>query len=404
MAQPFPCKREGLSFIRASRFHLRGTDESYTAREPMKPKSDQATPISERVAQSTPRIEFLEDSSTSDAPGNDSPHELLVISKGPGRPQVILPKLPPGNENRRAEDDPDDEDPDSDGFTELLRGVAAAPPIPLGQSPAAVQTLAPRPGDVIDERYRIVEKLGTGGMGIVFSAWDPRAGRHVAIKWMVPHSLNAHAALERFRREAHVGKGVEHPNLVKIFDLVLHDGGACIVMDLLIGETLSEILQYGPMTPAQILPIVISACRGVTALHDSGILHRDLKPGNIFISGNTASDQVKVIDYGLSKFLDHKPGSWSAHAIVGTPGYMAPEQAMNAPDLDHRADIYSLGAIVFHALSGLRPYQSSRLLQQLVPGVSERLSAVIMRALSKERNERQHSVREFMSDLEACQI
>jgi Tol biopolymer transport system component len=214
--------------------------------------------------------------------------------------------------------------------------------------------------------FEIVAPIGAGGMGEVYRGRDPRLGRDVAIK-VLPASVSTDAErLRRFEHEARATAALNHPNILVVYDVGRDASETYIVAELLEGRTLREALADGAMLVRKAVDVTIQLARGLAAAHEKGIVHRDLKPENIFI---TADERVKILDFGLAKlaerstqdnmtsieptrFIDTTPGT-----VLGTVGYMAPEQVRGAP-IDHRSDIFAAGAVLYEMLSGRRAFQA----------------------------------------------
>jgi CheY-like chemotaxis protein len=220
------------------------------------------------------------------------------------------------------------------------------------------------PGTVLDEKFRLGEKIGSGGFGTVYRAIQLNLARPVAVK--VFHSLAGRAErsdLERFRREGISACRVNHPNAVAIIDSGVSAAGiAYLVTELLDGHTVAGELEArgGKMTPQRMLEIVQPVCQVLAMAHTVGIVHRDVKPENVFLHNGPTGEVVKVLDFGIAKLFDEHAVSelaiTSTHAALGTPLYMAPEQMCNNPLRDGRADVYSLGMMIYEMLTGTLPF------------------------------------------------
>src|SRR6201987_5018188 len=209
--------------------------------------------------------------------------------------------------------------------------------------------------------YRVLEKIGAGGMGEVFRARDERLGRDVALKFIRPASSDNPDHLRRFEQEARAAAALNHPNILAIYDVGFEGTTPYIVTELLHGKTLRHRLAGGPIPLREASNFALQTAQGLTAAHERHIVHRDLKPENLFI---TEEDRVKILDFGVAKLqlpLDEKRGIESlttvtkSGALVGTVAYMSPEQLRGKP-VDHRSDIFSFGAILYEMLSGRRAF------------------------------------------------
>ncbi|MCA9677494.1 MAG: serine/threonine protein kinase, partial [Myxococcales bacterium] len=243
------------------------------------------------------------------------------------------------------------------GRVEVARGDTPRVMV-AGDTP---RSRAPSLGRVLGGRYRLGPQLGVGGYGAVFAATDEQTGARVAIKVLSPAAAQSPELLTRFHREAIAASRARHPHVVEVSDFDVDvDGTQYIVMEHLDGNDLSKTLdEVGALSPVRALTIAAQCARGLAAVHRVGILHRDLKPANVFlVRHDGGAEVVKIIDFGISK-LTRAAGDYtdvtSASKVVGTPCYMAPEQARGAP-LDVRTDVYALGVMLFEMLVGERPF------------------------------------------------
>ncbi|HMA95188.1 MAG TPA: protein kinase [Polyangiaceae bacterium] len=275
------------------------------------------------------------------------------------------------------------------------------------------------PGELIDQKYRVVRVLGTGGMGSVYEAENIRVERRVAIKVM--HRVRDQQDVTRFEREARAAQ-IGSPHIVQIFDLgYLPDGAPYMVMEYLAGETLGARLQrLGTLSASQLLPIAKQILDALGAAHRAGIIHRDLKPDNVFLARHDASDEetVKLLDFGISKFTDNarKPADVSltrSGVAVGTPHYMSPEQVQGSREIDFRTDLYSLGVILYRCVAGQLPFHSEEVAPLLVqilleapkpvhelrPSVDFELSQLIAKTMARQAADRFQSAAELRAAL-----
>src|SRR3954447_24287132 len=282
------------------------------------------------------------------------------------------------------------------------------------------QTLAT--GEVVAGKYRIERLLGAGGMAEVYAAINIRTDRRVALKWILPALAASPEVLARFRREALAVGRINHPNVVTIFDVVEHQGSACLVMELLAGETLADRMkQTGPMEFVEAVAIMLPAMRGVAAAHAHGVIHRDLKPDNIFLcmDADGSIRDCKVLDFGVSKLTVADAATTGditlSGNVVGTPEYMAPEQVRAGKHADHRVDIYSLGVVFYEMLAGRPPFVGEHFsglmldimqrdpppLHTLRTDVPRRLAGVIHRALARDLDRRYGDMPTYIMAVEA---
>ncbi len=217
------------------------------------------------------------------------------------------------------------------------------------------------------ERYRLREKIGQGGMGEVYLASDTLLERDVAIKLVHHERLEDSDARRLFRREARATARLEHPGIVRIYDLLEPEEHDYIVMEHLKGQTLADTLADSPLEPARALPLFHDVADSLAHAHAKGIVHRDLKPGNIWI---TPEGQVKLLDFGLAKQVESDETSLLQGQLVGTARYMSPEQA-RGKDLDHRSDLFSFGVVLYQALTGETPFSGKTLAECLANTITE---------------------------------
>jgi serine/threonine protein kinase len=203
--------------------------------------------------------------------------------------------------------------------------------------------------------YRVLQLLGQGGMGFVFRAEDPRLRREVALKVMRPENLRNTVARQRFLREARAAAAVEHENVLSVLQVGEEYGVPFLAMPLLAGETLQELLaRDGTLAVPEVIRVGSEAAAGLAAAHAAGLVHRDVKPANLWLEA--PAGRVKVFDFGLARRHDRSDLITSAGRVVGSPAYMAPEQAAAGDDLDTRADLFSLGCVLYQAATGRRAF------------------------------------------------
>jgi hypothetical protein len=272
-------------------------------------------------------------------------------------------------------------------------------------------------------KYRLTEKLGEGGMGMVFAGVHETLGREVAVKFLRPEVAMNPAAVARFRQEAEAVSHIGHPNIVSIYDFgQLADGSLYYVMERIPGESLASRIRRPPiMTAQELLSIFSQICRALAATHSLNIVHRDLKPDNVLVGANADGGPfVKVVDFGVAKLrqIDNAQPLTLDGMALGTPNYMAPEQIASAHDVDARADLYSLGAMLYEIFTGEPPFGQAHPLEILTRGISEPVpppstvsaqpipapvEAFIVRALARSPEVRPLDARAFYVELEdAC--
>jgi serine/threonine-protein kinase len=219
-----------------------------------------------------------------------------------------------------------------------------------------------KPGEIVASKYRLTRRLGTGGMGEVWSAEHTATEREFAIKFMHPHLASSAGSRQRFMREARASARINHPSIIDVFDVgELEDGALYLVMELLDGISLDDALYADPpLSVRDLLAVMVDTVKALSAAHVVDIIHRDVKPGNIFLHRERGSGLAvaKVLDFGISKFSAANDGSSSTKnsSILGSPRYMSPEQTRSAASVDARADIWSAGVVLFQGLTGRWPH------------------------------------------------
>jgi eukaryotic-like serine/threonine-protein kinase len=261
--------------------------------------------------------------------------------------------------------------------------------------------------------YQIGERIGRGGMGDVYRGRDTRLGRTVAIKVLAPWLADDPQAIERFRQEAQAASALSHPNIITVYDIGLADLGPFIVTELLEGETLRAAIKSNRLTTAQALACMEQAATGLAAAHSKGIVHRDIKPDNLFV---TSTGTVKILDFGVAKLnAPHadRPDT-EPDEQFGTEGYMSPEQIRHDA-VDHRTDIFSLGVVLYETLTGRKPFRGqsfadtqSKILSedppevsQLRPGLTAAIDEVVRACLEKVPSQRFDSAADVARTLRA---
>ena len=270
--------------------------------------------------------------------------------------------------------------------------------------------------------FRLVGQLGEGGMGLVFAAEHETIGKRAAVKVLLPqHSANPEF-VRRFFNEARAVTQLRHPGLIDVYDFGQHElGCAYLVMELLDGESLAaRLARERPLPNELIVELALQSADVLAAVHRRGIIHRDLKPDNLFLVPDplmALGVRVKVLDFGIAKLTDAdtRAARTRTGALLGTPAYMAPEQCRGLPEIDRRADLYSLGCILYEMAAGRPPflgeglgdvlaahiYESPPPLWELAPQLSPALAAVIARAMAKKPDERYSSAEELAAELAA---
>ena len=248
-------------------------------------------------------------------------------------------------------------------------------------------------------QLEILELIGRGGMGAVYRARQPRLDRWVALKLLSPSLAASPAFAERFHREARVLARLNHPGIVAVHDFGEAGGFFFLLMEFVDGVNLRQAMEAGRFAPAQALALVPRICEALQFAHDEGILHRDIKPENILLD---ARGRVKIVDFGIAKLLGEEgpEGALTASGLaVGTPHYMAPEQLERPQEVDQRADIYSLGVVLYEMLTGELPIGRFAPPSQKTP-MDPRVDDVVLRTLEKERERRQRNATEVKVQVE----
>jgi eukaryotic-like serine/threonine-protein kinase len=259
-------------------------------------------------------------------------------------------------------------------------------------------------------RYRVVGPLGQGAMGIVYRALDPELGRTVAVKTIAlsgdEQEQDVHQA--RFRQEARAAGGVSHPSIVTIYDVGREGDLAFIAMEYIEGRELRQLIREGTIAPARALEIAALVADGLAYAHERGVIHRDVKPGNIMV---LPDGRVKIMDFGIARLQESEVKTQSG-VLLGSPQYMSPEQVAGHA-LDGRADVFSLGVVLYEMLTGAKPFDASDLTQLLFwvvnlphkppsernPALPPVIDYIVARALKKDPAERYATAAEFAADL-----
>ena len=269
-------------------------------------------------------------------------------------------------------------------------------------------------GEILDDKYRLEALVGAGGMGRVYQAVHESLNRRVAIKLLHPVFIGDAQALSRFHREARVAASIGHHNICEVYDIGESNGFPFLVMPLLEGVSLSRLMKNETLSLSRLSDIAVQILAALEEAHRANIVHRDLKPGNIYITEiGDRKDFVKVLDFGISKIIgkNQRNEDTQTAAIVGSPHYMAPEQARGVKQIDHRVDIYAMGVVLYEALTGRRPFVGdsfNEIMFNIVsgaalpprsinPSIPSKLAAVIQRAMARDPHQRFSSAKE-MSD------
>lgn len=267
---------------------------------------------------------------------------------------------------------------------------------------------------IVLEKYKLIEEVAKGGMGLVYRAEDQKLGRIVAIKELIlPKNVKEYEKellIERFKREAKVGSSLTHPNIVKFFDYGQENDRYFIAMEFLKGDNLKDFLINKYLNKEQLLQIFLQIAQGLDFAHNNKIIHRDIKPANIQVLPN---NKIKITDFGIAKVKDTESDLTQDGSMFGTLGYISPEQIMNSKTVDHRSDIYSFGALMYEVIASQPLFNSENIgelvykifnsapnsLSQIRPEIPEKVEAIIFKCLEKDPDRRYQNSIEIVNDL-----
>jgi CheY-like chemotaxis protein/tRNA A-37 threonylcarbamoyl transferase component Bud32 len=273
-------------------------------------------------------------------------------------------------------------------------------------------------------QYQVLEQIGSGGMGAVYKARHRRMNRIVAIKMLTRRLEMSADAMQRFEREVQLLSGLHHPNIVIAYDADECSAGLFLVMEHVAGQDLESTVQKGgPLSVAAALDCTVQSARGLQYAHEQGVIHRDIKPGNLLRANDTGS--IKITDLGIARLkdepglrLESAPSLTDTGRVLGTVYYMAPEQGIDAKTADHRADVYSLGCTLYFLLHGMPQFEGETLVDTIMlhrngpipslalgrPDVPESLDRVFQKMVAKLPDDRFQSMSDVLSALQACQL
>src|SRR5262245_37762573 len=287
-------------------------------------------------------------------------------------------------------------------------GTPVVPDMVAGQTPSML-------GQILDGRWRVIKKLGEGGMGEVYVAEHIHIEKKVAMKLLRAEVLGNAEAVSRFYQEARSASTIGHENIIQIEDFgKLPDGRVYMLMEYLLGAPLNEMIAREPLPLGRALDVVIQVCRGLSAAHAKGITHRDMKPENVYVTQKDGRDLPKILDFGIAKVQhgDTAQNLTQAGTIYGTPFYMAPEQALGGR-MDHRVDIYAMGIILYEVFCGVLPFKGETFMGILTQHITMQpdppsvvaaqngrqmppeLEMIILKAIRKNADERFQSMNEL---------
>src|SRR5882724_2255484 len=353
----------------------------------------------------------------SSSPGTAPPSDSPTLIDIPGSSTPV-----PSSDSPTMVDIPDVNSPDSPTMVDIpgpdsptmVEGVSPLPGKPAPWKPRAHASPAMlEPGQLLGQRYEVLQILGEGGMGAVYKARDVELNRMVALKVIRPDLATNQSIIDRFKQELLLATQVTHKNVIRIYDLSEADGMKFITMEFVEGEDLRGLMQKkGRIAPLEAVEIMQQTCRALEAAHSAGIIHRDLKPQNIM---RDKTGRILVMDFGLARTLEGD-GMTQTGALVGTMDYMSPEQALGK-DLDQRSDLFAMGLIFYELLTGKMPYKADSVVASLLKRTQERaapvsshddtipkpLSNIVSRCMEPDVKLRYESSSQIMADLEAWQ-
>jgi len=288
----------------------------------------------------------------------------------------------------------------------------------LADSARATEVRPSLIGQTLADRYKVLRKIGEGGMGEVFEARHVYIEKRVALK-LLRREMLVPEAVARFQQEARAASLIGHENIVEVEDFGrLPDGSVYLAMEYLEGEDLDAAMKRGRVPLPRALDVMCQVARGLAAAHEKGIVHRDMKPDNVFLTPGEGRDRVKILDFGIAKVIDEDRRGKSltrSGTIFGTPHYMSPEQALGRP-LDAKTDVYSCGVILYQLATGAVPFDADSFMgvltqhisspprppREVDPGVPAAVEAIVLRALAKDPAARQASMAEMLVELDAA--